>query len=161
MEVLRIWCLCIGAAILYGLVHDQVTAHLCVAYFLPPMHPLIVDTHSPVLLALTWGVIATWWMGAIIGYLLVLAARLGRWPKLTARDLTRPLGLVLAGMAACALVAGIVGFCTGHDYPTFNADLWAHTASYFAGGLGGLALCVWTLLRRRWLSQHPEAAGPR
>ncbi len=155
MEVLRIWGMCIAAAILYGIVHDQVTARVCVEYF-TVYHPHVINSTSPTLLALTWGVLATWWVGAILGYLLVLAARLGRRPRLTACDLLRPLLLVLAAMAVVALGAGVIGYCTDPLTPRFSADLWAHTASYITGTLGGIALCIWTLRRRRWLAQHPE-----
>jgi hypothetical protein len=30
----------------------------------------------------------------------------------------------------------------------FLTDLWIHLASYLAGGLGGLAPCVWVVARR-------------
>jgi hypothetical protein len=35
----------------------------------------------------------------------------------------------------------------------FLADLWAHSASYLVGIVGGLRLCAWTLRKRKRLSQ--------
>jgi hypothetical protein len=59
IESLKIILLCIVAAIVYGILHDQVTARVCVEYFTIG-HPPIFHTDDPTLLALGWGVIATW-----------------------------------------------------------------------------------------------------
>ena len=61
---------------LYGVAHDLVTAHLSVEYF-TVAHPPI-GTDDPFLLALVWGVLATWWVGVLLGVPLAAAARLGR-----------------------------------------------------------------------------------
>jgi hypothetical protein len=58
METVKIVLLCIGSAVLFGIVHDQVTARLCVEYFTIG-HPKVFGTESPTLLAFGWGVIAT------------------------------------------------------------------------------------------------------
>ena len=76
------------AGVVYGLVHDQITAHLCVEYFTVG-HPRIVETESPLVLGLLWGVIATWWAGAILGALLGSAATLGPWPSVPPQQLHR------------------------------------------------------------------------
>ena len=95
-EAVRIVLFCTGAAIVYGLIHDQITAHLCVEYF-SVAHPPVFPTRSPFLLALGWGVIATWWVGLPLGLGLAGVARIGPGPKLALRDL-RPtvLWLMLA-----------------------------------------------------------------
>ena len=49
MEAVKIGILCIAVAVVYGILHDQVTARVCVEYFTighPPMFP----TNSPTLL---------------------------------------------------------------------------------------------------------------
>jgi hypothetical protein len=51
--------LCIASAVIYGILHDQVTARFCVEYFTVG-HPPVFDTTSPTLLGVGWGVIATW-----------------------------------------------------------------------------------------------------
>ena len=53
-------------------------------------HPRIVNTDSPTLVALAWGIAATWWVGLPLGCLLAAAARAGWRPKLAARALLRP-----------------------------------------------------------------------
>lgn len=62
----------------YGVLHDLVTAHVCVEYFTVG-HPQLFEfeTDSPTLLALGWGVVATWWVGAGLGVPLALVARVG------------------------------------------------------------------------------------
>ena len=84
-KAVAIVLMCIGSAIIYGVLHDQVTAHVCVEYF-TVVHPLVFPTESPVLLGLGWGVIATWWTGLLLGVPLASPpaqglgpARYGRW----------------------------------------------------------------------------------
>jgi hypothetical protein len=91
VESLKICFVSICAAILYGVIHDQITARVCLEYF-TVFHPPIFETQSPTLLALGWGVIATWWMGAFLGVLLAIAARVGSRPKLSAVNLLKPIG---------------------------------------------------------------------
>jgi len=50
--------LCVLAAVVYGIVHDQSASHVCIEYF-TVFHPPVLRTRSPTLLAFGWGVIAT------------------------------------------------------------------------------------------------------
>src|SRR5260370_34486909 len=86
--------LCLLAAVVYGIRHDQITARICVEYFTVG-HTRVFDTESPTLLGLCWGVIATWWVGFILGIPLAWAARYGKKPKRTAASLIRPLSKLL------------------------------------------------------------------
>jgi hypothetical protein len=164
MEVLRIVGLSVAAAIAYGIAHDLVTAHVCVEYF-SVFHPPLVGSESPVALALAWGVVATWWGGLTLGLLLALAARTGSAPKWDAAQLVRPIAMLLACMGGLSLVAGLAGAALAkagavwvagemaerlprEKHVAFLADLWAHSASYAAGVLGGVALAVWVRRRR-------------
>src|SRR4051794_17708525 len=109
MQPIRIILLCIGAAIIYGVVHDLITAQICVEYFTIG-HPPVFETDSPALLALGWGVIATWWVGLLIGVPLALVARVGARPKRSVGSLVRPVAVLLGVMALGAVVAGVVGW---------------------------------------------------
>jgi hypothetical protein len=171
MAVLGILLLSVGAAILYGIVQDQVTVRVCVEYFTVG-HPPVFDTTSPALLALGWGVIATWWMGLILGVPLAVAARAGSRPKLSARHLVGPVAVVLGGMAVTSLAAGLAGWFFAkmgwvrlvpdlaglvpeERHHRFIANLWAHVAAYASGTVGALTLCVRTWRRRG----RPARAG--
>jgi hypothetical protein len=98
--------------------------------------------------------------------LLAVAARVGRAPKRSARELVRPIAVLLGAMGACSLAAGLaalsvspegVEFLAGgiarklprEHRVAFLADLWAHSASYLAGIVGGLFLVAWVARRRR------------
>lgn len=148
----------VAIAIAYGIAHDLVTAHLCVEYFTVG-HPRIVETESPVVLALAWGVAATWWVGAILGVLLAIACRAGKAPKCTFRDVAPSIGRLLIVMAGSATAAGLAGFVLTkagvitfplyfvkllppETFAFFAADLWAHSASYATGAIGGLIVIV-------------------
>jgi hypothetical protein len=167
MQSLLIILVCVLSAVAYGIVHDQVTARVCVEYFTIG-HPPVFATDSPTLLGLGWGVIATWWVGLLIGVPLAAAARAGNRPKRTAGSLLKPIGVLLVVMACCALTAGVVGFALarngslflleplasrvpGDRHVRFIADLWAHSASYLVGFLGGIVMVVLTWKGRRAL----------
>jgi hypothetical protein len=171
MAVLRIVLLAVAAAILYGIVHDQVTARVAIEYF-TVAHPPIVDSEDPTVLGLLWGVIATWWVGAILGILLAVAARAGSRERRTARDLVRPVAVLLGIMAASALAAGVLGWILGRSgtvvllgdiaraVPTarharFLGVWWAHLASYAVGAIGGLVLAI-----RVWGARNPRVGAP-
>jgi hypothetical protein len=128
-------------------------------------HPPIFQTESPTLLGLGWGVIATWWVGAMLGVPLALAARAGKQPKLVAGDLVKPVAVLLACMAVCAAVAGVGGYWVAsrgviqlqgtvgaavppERHARYFADACAHLTSYGTGFLGGLVLVGWTLVAR-------------
>lgn len=152
------------AGVAYGLVHDQITAHLCVEYFTVG-HPTIVDTESPLVLGLLWGVIATWWAGAILGALLGLAATLGPWPPVPPQQLHRPILRLLGAMALGAAIMGLVGYALARNdqlylhpwlirtiHPTdpasYQAVWFAHNASYGFAALGALMLSARLLVGR-------------
>src|SRR6185437_15154604 len=100
MQFLKIVFGCAAAAILYGLIHDQITIRICPQYF-TVFHPHIVDTENLALIALAWGVVATWWMGAGIGFMLALAARIGRRPKVAWEQLVASVSVLLGVMFLC------------------------------------------------------------
>jgi hypothetical protein len=173
VEALKILALAIAAAVVYGVLHDQITARVCVEYFTVGHQRVFGRTEDPTELALGWGVLATWWVGALLGLLLIAAARLGPWPKLTTRALFRPVAVLMLCMAALALAAGVLGYVLAgqgavrlagrlaEDVPpekhaAFLADGFAHSASYLGGFVGGVVVCVRTVLRRRRLARQPQ-----
>lgn len=174
MPFLRIVFLCVGLAVGYGIVHDLVTVHVCVEYFTIG-HPRVIASTAPVALALTWGVLATWWVGLGLGVVLGLACRVGRRPRLTWRDVLRPGLVLLAVMGAAAVLAGSVGrsLASGGSvvlvgglatrvppdrHVDFLTCLWAHNASYLIGGVGGIVLAT-GLWRQRGRLVRAAAPG--
>lgn len=158
MQALAIVALCIGSAIAYGILHDQVTARVCVEYFTVG-HVRILDTESPTILGLVWGVIATWWVGLMLGVPLAIAARAGDRPKRDVRSLVRPIGWLLLVMALSALAAGMVGYLLAENgllslaepfasrvprdrHSRFLGDGAAHLASYGVGFLNGVVVIL-------------------
>jgi hypothetical protein len=141
----------------------MITANVCVEYF-TIAHPPVFPTDSPFLLALGWGIIATWWVGLPLGVLLAAAAQIGPGP-VPLSDLRRRVILVVLISASAALVSGLVGFGLGllgrfpltegwneviapSRYARFAFDAWAHLASYAVGAVGGLVLIVVTVVSR-------------
>jgi hypothetical protein len=158
------------AAVAYGIAHDLVTAHVCVEYFTVG-HPPVFATDDPVRLAIGWGIIATWWVGAGLGIALAWAAQAGARPRRTARTLVRPLAKLTAISGTLALIAGIAGYflsrarivalvgpiadaLPAERHAPFVADACAHLTSYGAGCVGGLILSVHV-----WRSRKRPAAA--
>lgn len=146
-------------AVVYGVLHDQITARVCVEYFTIGHQP-VMKTDDPTLLGLGWGIIATWWVGLIMGVPLAIAARAGKRPKRTAVSLMRPLAVQMSVAGICALLAGIAGYVLASTgavflvgpmatavpadrHVAFLADGFAHSASYFVGFFGGLVVIAW------------------
>jgi len=159
----------------YGVPHDQVTAQICVKYFTIG-HPAVFSTDDPTLLGIGWGIIATWWVGLLLGIPLAMVARAGRRPKRSAGSLVRLLACLLGVMAVSAAVAGYIGwvlasrgivFLVGplaqavpaERHVPFIADLWAHSASYLFRFVGGIVLMVLVWRSRARLGQG--ASGVR
>jgi len=164
MESFKIILLCIFAAVVYGILHDQVTARVCVEYFTIG-HADIFHTDSPTLLAFGWGIIATWWVGLFLGVPAALLARFGSLPKMDAARPIRPIVCLMLIMGFVSLLAGMVGYqkaLSGEialrgtfgqlipeaNHPFFLADLWAHSAAYAVGFVGGVVIWLWILIRR-------------
>ena len=176
MQFISIIALCIASAVVYGIVHDQVTARVCVEYFTVG-HPPVFHTDSPTLLGIGWGMIATRWVGLLLGIPLAIAARAGLRPRRDVRSLVRPIFTLLAVMGVCALLAGIAGFILarigasqlvedlaeripGDRHARFLADGGAHLASYFVGLVGGFVVIarVWRCAAGR-SRRTPEPGG--
>ena len=169
MESLKIIVLSVAAAVAYGIVHDQVTARVCVEYFTIG-HPqlFVVPTDDPTLLGIGWGIVATWWVGLPLGIGLAIAAQIGLRPRRSARSLIVPIAKLLGVMAVCALAAAVTGWLLARNgavilvgslaervpaekHVAFLADLWAHNASYLVGIVGGIVL-----VSRIWKSRDGE-----
>lgn len=164
IETLRIIGFCILAAVGYGLVHDQVTARVCVEYF-SIAHPPMLVTDSAFQLALVWGVVATWWVGLILGTGLAFAARAGSAPKEGLVSIWRRVLALMLWSGVFALMAGSAGalieatagmgmpvmwkpYIPPEKWTAFAFDAWAHSASYAGAALGGLWVIVQTYRRR-------------
>lgn len=181
MESLKIIAGCILAASLYGIVHDQITARVCLEYFTVLHPPIFHHTQSPTLLGLGWGTYATWPVGVVLGILFAICARAGNRPKTTLSDLIPVLLRLLAFMAASALVVSTLGYFFGPmpvrdtyivrmtpkvraGIPAgkerrFVADLWATGGSYASGLSGGVFCCALVYrkrVRRGWRDVHRE-----
>ena len=173
---LSIAAMCVALTIGYGLVHDQVTARVCMEYFTLGHHTPPFVPRNPTALGLFWGVAATWWVGAGIGVPLACAARLGRLPQLAPKALAEPilrlllatLGIAMAGLTL-TLFLGLARLLPESAYlqvpfgvpderrAGFVADAVAHNLSYGLGFFGGVRLWINALLLRRRL-QAGEAA---
>ena len=144
----------VGAS--FGALRDGLL-RLCVpAYFSMEMESVVLVGAS------TWGL-----FGAILGLALACAARLGTRPKRTARDLRKPILVLLAVIAGFSLIAGIFGYiATGFGlrvlppevFDRFPPQTWAGlqfcwfaqiTGNYVGFVAGGMQIAwVWVSRKR-------------
>ncbi len=166
------------AAIAYGIVHDQITARLCVEYFTIG-HPPLFHTTSPTVLGICWGITATVGIGALLGVLLALVSQSQGLPPVPILRLFKSILGLLAVMAISASLAGVVGFelsrrsiiCVPATFAEllppsqqhrFMAVWFVHGASYLVGlaGASFIILRIWRERGRpRVLSILPHTKG--
>jgi hypothetical protein len=165
MQKTKIVLLTVAAAVFYGVVHDQITARLCIEYF-TLAHPPLFPVSSGTLLALCWGVAATLGVGLVLGFLLAQVSQSAGLPGMPVPSLYRPLLVLLAVTAAAAVLAGCVGYALAERsilvLTQLRPDAWvdllprsgqnrfmavwfAHGASYLFGfvGAGVLIFRIW------------------
>lgn len=164
-EVAKIVAFSLVAAVVYGVIHDQITARICVEYFTVG-HPPLIRSTSPTMLGLAWGVVATWWVGLPLGLLVAAAARGGSRPKFSAAQVVPYIVRLLIVVAVLAAAMGSIGYALAtRGYVglpmywadrlrpdariPFLVDAWTHEASYFFGILGGVVVAAVVYRRRR------------
>lgn len=158
MRKLYVVLLSLLAACAYGVVHDQVTARICLEYF-TVAHPPLFPTSSTTLLALCWGVAATAGIGLVFGSVLAAVSQSGSSQPWPITRLVLPVLSLLVVMGAAAFSAGLVGYTLSargllhlptslavavspRDHDRFMAVWFAHGASYLFGFVGAGVLCL-------------------
>lgn len=160
----------VAAAIFYGVLHDLITAHICIEYF-SVAHPMLIPVFNddPIILAIEWGILSTWWFGLIWGFLL--------WATLTYKGESflalRPFcsllikNILLIGVTASA--SGAVGFLLAKAHvfsipviwtedipadkaPRFFYAAFSHGTSYLVAAI--LACKIWISLIK-WRRGQP------
>lgn len=93
-----------------GVAMDLVTANVAVEYF-TVHHPKVVESRSPWVMALVWGVGASWWAGLIGGAILAFVNSRLR-PRLEPRRVLRMVAISCAALwiLMMLVLGGIYGF---------------------------------------------------
>lgn len=176
-EIGKILGLTIGSSAAYGILHDQVTARICLEYFSKGFHETMVKgwrdtgligatkttlltTQSPTKMACIWGVIATLVVGVLSGTLLSIASRFGEKDKYKAKNLKKPMALVMAATGACSALAlcfpvppswidpkNIQGV-PSEKLTAFCRCASAHNVAYAVGAIGTISTALFILHQR-------------
>ena len=177
-EISKIMALAVGAGALYGILHDQVTARICLEYFSRGFHQanvtywpstgilgaakgILQTTASPTVTACIWGPIATFEVGLYSGTLLAAVSRFGKRDKYTAKKLVKPVATVMAVTGICSALA--LNFPTNRNFigsrsvtqgvSLENLDsFWrcasAHNTAYTVGAIATVGAALWVLYQR-------------
>lgn len=170
-EGLRIVLFAITASCVYGIIQDQITIRVCPEYF-TIFHPRLLPLDSYTLIAIQWGIVATWWVGAALGLILSLGALAGPRPPIGWRRVVKPIITLLLFVGTVALASGYIAHAISFVAPSFlippqiaeagpekaiafSIDLAAHNAAYLAGFVGGLLMAARVFAGRRRLDADP------
>lgn len=123
-ECSKLFGLSVAAAVTYGVLHNQVTVRLSPTYFshgfkrnrellkgpvLGRLKNILEKTQSPTVIGSIWGFLVLP-IGVIFSVPVVVASRIGNWPKLSASNLMIPATIALGGVGVASLVSGIRGY---------------------------------------------------
>jgi hypothetical protein len=115
----------VGAAVLYGILNDQVTIRVCKEYFTHGFHKLMLDdypdnflkrhflqSNSATKLAIGWGIFGTYDLGKYLATGMLAATRipLGSIPRLSIKDLILPTTIAFSGVGLACLAKGLYGY---------------------------------------------------
>lgn len=138
---------------LLGLAVDVITANVAVEYF-TVHHPKVVESTSPWVMALIWGVGASWWFGLIAALVIWWVNSRRKQPLCN----ERVFGLIRRALASIwvammAILAGVYALASvvpaEKRRPSFESDrrlmsvAIAHSTEYVLGGLALLVICIY------------------
>lgn len=166
----RFLAIVIGAVLLcclLGIALDLVTANTAVEYF-SVHHPRIVATENPWILALVWGVAASWWFGLIAGTIVASINHRRREPLPPRRILIwTAIACMILWLVMIAILVAIMVLSSripvAQRRPTFESDrrlvavAMAHQFEYL---LGGVALVIIAIATWRARSAPPALLTP-
>jgi hypothetical protein len=137
---------------LLGIAIDVVTANVAVEYF-TVHHPHVVDSESPWVMALVWGIGASWWFGLAAGVLLWWM-NIRRQQPLSRKRILRMIVpcLVVIWLVMMGIVAGVYGIAgripETQRRVTFESDrrlmavALSHSTEYVLGGIVTIVLMI-------------------
>lgn len=166
MRALRFIICVVLLTCLFGIALDLVTAHVWVDYF-TVHHPKVVESKSPIVMAIVWGVSASWWFGAIAAAILWWFNRRRPHPVPDATLLRWLVYALVALWVAMMTILGSIYALIGllpmtARRPTFDIDRRAmsvaltHQTEYV---LGAVVLVVLMILVARWSRKAAMAGG--
>lgn len=151
----------------YGILHDQVTYTLSPEYFTKFKFDQFADADPGLgnrAFAGVIGFLATWWIGAIMGWLMGRLSMKSGKDRPQVRLALRGLILIFAIAVVCGIGGFIFGAATSQDLPAYWTnwqrmngieDIAAfrrvgliHNMGYIGGILGGITASVWIRRKR-------------
>ncbi len=172
LRTLRWLGISVAAAVLFGIVNDQVTITISPEYFTVFKRAQFgaalgatgtLDAPARVQ-AIVVGTLATWWFGLLLGAMLTYAGTRGKAPAICTPRFVRAVGVVMGVTLGLAAIAGAAGYAFaaaidlhGASWPflvgiddqihAFAVGAW-HDGAYLGGAVGTL-IEYWRIRRER------------
>jgi len=142
----------VAATCLLGIAIDVITANVAVEYF-TVHHPHVVDSDSPWVMAVVWGVGASWWFGLIAAVLIwwMNTRRATPLPRKRVFHMVVP-SMILIWVIMMGILGGVYALAgqipAEERRPTFESDrrlmavAMSHASEYILGGIVTVVLMV-------------------
>ena len=162
-----------GLTCVLGISLDLVTANVAVEYF-SVHHPKIVPSENPWLLAVVWGVAASWWFGGVAGLIVASINHRRSQPLKPTRILKwTAFACVVIWMVMIAILITVLALTSGipieERRATYESDrrliavAITHQSEYILGAIAMLVIAVmtWRSKSRRNQRYDEESTGHR
>ncbi len=124
-DFLKLFLVCACSTLAYGIIHDQITARMCIEYFNSNAVPenrhrldnlSFLSRNSPIAVGLVMALCETFLPAILIGAAVSSAARVGSTPKLKLRDLSMQIAGLFGIVAISSCGAGLIGCLIGEVF---------------------------------------------
>lgn len=176
-QIANLVLLAVATAVATGICLDTMTTTICLEYFTKGFHyemakktdlgKWVLNSNSKLAHIFHWGVLASWWVGAILSIPLVLSCRLFGQRRYSAKNVAGAASLLVAVVLFLAMIAGLLAWFLAKDEgvlelcedlgysPPSNVMarryfvcLSMHQVVYGSGALLGACLCILIIVRR-------------
>lgn len=121
--------LCVGTAVTYGVLQDQVTARVSLDYFTVGHRD--VGLRDPMLIALYWGFTGTWWVGLAFGIVSAFLARFGPPPRLGPNDVVKAATVIVPVVFGVGMIVLVASHSVIQDAPNGRLQAWVNSLDPF------------------------------
>ncbi len=162
MNFIKCFLLVFFGVIIFSILHDLITANICLEYF-TKAHVKVISSENPFILALFWGVFASWWLALPIAFSIAMIIHHKK--SVSFIWLRKKIITNLSGLFLLCVFVGIIGFTLSKfeiirpsenfllkigniHWENFFYCIFSHTCAYVGGILVG-GLLIFQILKKQ------------